>query len=82
MVKAGELSVQDYVKSLLQRIAGRDETVKAWAYFDPEYVMEQAKALDSIPIPERGPLHGVVIAVKDVIFTKGQQLPKSLLLLH
>jgi len=67
---AGELSVQDYAASLLQRIKARDEAVQAWAYLDAEYVMEQAKALDALPVPERGPLHGVAIGVKDVIFTK------------
>ena len=70
-VKDGELTVQAYATSLLDRIASRDEAVQAWAYLDPAYVLEQAKALDAIPPSERGPLHGVAIAVKDVIFTKG-----------
>ncbi|PVH95086.1 amidase signature enzyme [Periconia macrospinosa] len=69
-IKAGEISVQDYATSLLNRIAARDEAVQAWAYLDPAYVLEQAKALDAIPQAERGPLHGIAIAVKDVIFTK------------
>ena len=71
-IKASELSVEDYATSLLKRIEARDETVQAWAYHDPAYVMEQARALDAIPPSERGPLHGVAIAVKDVIYTKGQ----------
>lgn len=69
--KSGELSVQDYANSLLERIKARDEAVQAWAYLDPAYVIEQAKALDALPESDRGPLHGVAIAVKDVIFTKG-----------
>ncbi|KAF1349203.1 amidase signature enzyme [Lizonia empirigonia] len=44
------------------------EAVKAWAFIDPAYVMEQARALDAIPVSERGPLHGVAIAVKDLMF--------------
>jgi Asp-tRNA(Asn)/Glu-tRNA(Gln) amidotransferase A subunit family amidase len=71
-VKAGELSVEDYARSLLKRIDARDEIVQAWAYLDSEYVIEQAKTLDAIPPSDRGPLHGVAIAVKDVIYTKGQ----------
>ena len=71
-IKAGEISVEDYAKSLLARIEMRDDAVRAWAYLDPEYVMNQAKALDAIAPAERGPLHGVAIAVKDVIYTKGQ----------
>lgn len=74
-IKDGEVSVEDYAASLLKRIEARDDAVQAWAYLDPVYVIEQAKALDAIPKPERGPLHGVAIAVKDVIFTKGQSTP-------
>ncbi|KAJ4982714.1 glutamyl-tRNA amidotransferase subunit A (amidase) [Stagonosporopsis vannaccii] len=69
-IKSGELSVQEYASSLIDRIAARDDAVQAWAYLDPVYVLEQAKALDAVPQADRGPLHGVAIAVKDVIFTK------------
>jgi Asp-tRNA(Asn)/Glu-tRNA(Gln) amidotransferase A subunit family amidase len=71
-IKAGEISVEDYATSLLKRIETRDEAVQAWAYLNPENVLEQARALDAIPKAERGPLHGVAIAVKDVIYTKGK----------
>lgn len=71
-IKNGEVTVEDYASSLLKRIEARDDAVQAWAYLDPAYVIEQAKALDAIPKSESGPLHGVAIAVKDVIFTKGQ----------
>jgi Asp-tRNA(Asn)/Glu-tRNA(Gln) amidotransferase A subunit family amidase len=70
-IKAGEISVEDYAKSLLSRIEARDEAVGAWAYLNPSYVLEQAKALDAIPPSERGTLHGIAIAVKDVLYTKG-----------
>ncbi|KAH3989990.1 hypothetical protein HBH70_201220 [Parastagonospora nodorum] len=69
-IKAGEITVLDYANSLLKRIEARDDAVQAWAYFKSEYLLEQAKALDAIPSAERGPLHGVAIAVKDVIYTK------------
>jgi Asp-tRNA(Asn)/Glu-tRNA(Gln) amidotransferase A subunit family amidase len=70
-IKAGDISVEDYARSLLTRIEARDEAVQAWAYLKPDYVIEQAKALDAVPPAERGPLHGVAIAVKDVLYTKG-----------
>ena len=70
-IKDGEVTVEDYARSLLERIKSRDEAVQAWAYLDPEFVIKQAKALDAVPPAERGPLHGVAIAVKDVIYTKG-----------
>lgn len=70
-ITSGESTVEDYARSLLQRIETRDEAVHAWAYLDVDNVIKQAKALDAVPQTERGPLHGVAIAVKDVIYTKG-----------
>jgi hypothetical protein len=70
-IRAGDISVEDYARSLLARIGARDEAVQAWAYLKPDYVIKQAKALDAVPPAERGPLHGVAIAVKDVLYTKG-----------
>ena len=69
-IKIGEVTVEDYARSLLERIKSRDEAVQAWAYLDPDYVIKQAKALDAVPYAERGPLDGLAIAVKDVIYTK------------
>lgn len=68
----GELTVEEYAQSLLRRIQERDHVVKAWAYLDPEYVLTQARELDRIAPESRGPLHGVAVAVKDVIYTKGK----------
>ncbi|PVH89444.1 amidase family protein [Cadophora sp. DSE1049] len=70
LLKSGELTVEAYARSLLARIKQRDHVVKAWAFLDPEFVLEQAKKLDQIPAEERGPLHGIPVGVKDVIFTK------------
>ncbi|KAI1267482.1 amidase [Xylariaceae sp. FL1019] len=69
-IQSGSLTVEQYASSLLSRIADRDAAVEAWAHLDTEYVLEQARHLDRIPPNERGPLHGVAIAVKDVIYTK------------
>jgi NCS1 family nucleobase:cation symporter-1 len=68
----GEISVEQYAQSLLSRIQDRDPVVKGWAYLNPDQVLRQARALDQIPVGMRGPLHGVAVAVKDVIYTKGQ----------
>ncbi|KXJ96207.1 amidase [Microdochium bolleyi] len=66
----GSLTVEAYARSILARIAERDDAVRAWAYLDPEQVLAQARQLDQIPRDQRGPLHGVSVAVKDVIYTK------------
>ncbi len=70
----GDITVEDYAKSLLARIKERDEVVKAWAYLDPEFVLAQARTLDRVPVEKRGPLHGIAVGVKDVILTKGTSL--------
>ncbi|KAL4941774.1 hypothetical protein BDV06DRAFT_212351 [Aspergillus oleicola] len=69
-INSNKLSVESYMRSLLSRIDSRDATVKAWAYLNPDLVLEQAKALDKVPEDQRGPLHGIAIGVKDVIYTK------------
>ena len=51
----------------LERIAERDETVRAWAYVDRAKVLEQARALDKSP--RRSRLHGVPFGIKDIIDT-------------
>jgi len=67
MIAAGETSAEDIVQACLARIAERDPQVHAWAFIDPAQALEQARRLDrSQPL---GPLHGVPIAVKDIIDT-------------
>ncbi|KAH6705119.1 amidase signature domain-containing protein [Leptodontidium sp. MPI-SDFR-AT-0119] len=70
LFKQNTITVEYYARSLLHRIYERDSVVKAWIHLDPELVLSQARALDKIPQDERGPLHGVGIAIKDVMNTK------------
>ncbi|KAI1445854.1 amidase [Annulohypoxylon stygium] len=70
-IKDGKLTVEEYARSLLTRIEKRDAAVQAWAYLNPDYVIQQAKQLDGVSPEQRGPLHGVAIAVKDIMYTKG-----------
>jgi len=71
-IRANELTVEGYARSLLSRVEARDPIIKAWAYTNPDLILEQATKLDQIPPEDRGPLHGVAIGVKDVIYTKGK----------
>lgn len=68
--KDGSLTVEDYARSLLSRVEARDSTVHAWAYLNPELVLQRARALDQISPEKRAPLHGVAVGVKDVILTR------------
>ena len=66
-VASGETTCEAVVRDCLARIAARDDVVKAWVNFGPELALAQARALDRGP--NRGPLHGVPIGVKDIIDT-------------
>jgi len=59
LMRKGDLTVEDYAKSLLARVKARDPVVNAWAYLDAEFVLAQARKLDQIPPDKRGPLHDV-----------------------
>ncbi|KAE8371331.1 amidase signature domain-containing protein [Aspergillus bertholletiae] len=69
-IRDGKVTVEEYARSLLTRIQERDPLIHAWAYLNPERVIQQAKALDQISPENRGPLHGIAIGIKDVVLTK------------
>jgi Asp-tRNA(Asn)/Glu-tRNA(Gln) amidotransferase A subunit family amidase len=56
-INAGELSLEEYVRALLARIARR-HAIKAWEYLDPDYVISQAKRLDAL-LPAESTLSAV-----------------------
>jgi amidase len=66
-IAAGKASCEAVVRDCVERIAAHDGVVKAFVNFDPDYALAQARALDRGP--QRGPLHGVPIGVKDIIDT-------------
>lgn len=66
-MRAGQLSVEEMAQSCLARIRERDPVVRGWVYLDPELVLQNARELDKLDF--KGPLHGIPIAVKDVIMT-------------
>ncbi len=71
LMNSNRLTVEQYAQSLLSRFRDRDPIVQAWAYFNPDLILDQARTLDQLPSQKRGPLHGVAVAVKYVIYTKG-----------
>lgn len=70
-IRSGNLTVEAYATSMFERLRQRNEAVRAWVYLDEDSILKQAKELDKVPVDKRGPLHGLPIAVKDVIYTKG-----------
>ena len=61
------ITAEAVTQACLDRIAVREDAVKAWAYIDPDYALAQARILDDTEV--KGPLHGLPIGVKDVIDT-------------
>ncbi len=66
-IESCETTAEALAAACLERIAERDETVRAWAYVDRAKVLEQARALDKSP--RRSRLHGVPFGIKDIIDT-------------
>ena len=61
------LTTEELVSICLERIAARESVVGAWEFLDSERVLATARRRDAEA--PRGPLHGVPIAVKDLIDT-------------
>ena len=66
-ISGGELTSVRLIEALLSRIEEREKTVKAWAYIDPNIILEQARKSDQSG--SLGLLHGVPIGIKDIIDT-------------
>lgn len=66
-VARGEITAQALVRALIERIEERDGVVRAWAAFDPDHALAQARACDEGRVS--GPLRGVPVGVKDVLNT-------------
>lgn len=64
---AGKLKSEALVAACLERIGQREKEVQAWAFFDPEAALAQARARDKEP--RRARLHGIPVGVKDVLDT-------------
>jgi len=66
-IERGEITPEALVNACLDRIAERDESVRAWAHIDRKLVIEEARALEGAP--RESVLHGVPFGIKDVIET-------------
>jgi len=66
-LEAREITAEALAAACLERIAERDEEVRAWAYVDRARVLAQARALDRLPRASK--LHGVPFGIKDIIDT-------------
>jgi len=69
----GELSAEEATRAFLDRIAALDERLRAFLAVDEEGALATARELDSALArgEQPGPLHGIPVAVKDNICTRG-----------
>ncbi|MCH7569338.1 MAG: amidase [Deltaproteobacteria bacterium] len=63
----GNLTSEALVRSCLERIESREAQVKAWVYLDQDHALAQARRCDRAA--NRGPIHGVPFAAKDIMDT-------------
>ncbi|MGE5667972.1 MAG: amidase [Betaproteobacteria bacterium] len=68
-IREGSLRASDLVEACLARIDRREAVVGAWARLDADAARAAARACDREA--SRGPLHGIPLAVKDIIDTVG-----------
>ena len=70
-IRAGEITSEELVAACLEAIAGVEKTVGAWAHFDADYALDQARERHSWRQEGRplGPLHGVPVGIKDIFDT-------------
>lgn len=72
-LKSGELSSVAVTEHLISRILEHDEKLKSYALLLVESAVQSAQQLDADRKAGKplGPLHGVPIAIKDLLFTQG-----------
>ena len=70
-LRGGELTAEDLARAYLNRIDEGEPEIHAFAHFDPELVLSQARAADEHRRSggALGALHGVPVGVKDIFDT-------------
>ena len=70
-LQAGEISSVELCNKYLERIKKFEKDVQAWAHLDKKLLLEKAEEADTYRKSGKplGPLHGMPIAVKDIIGT-------------
>ena len=70
-IKDAQISSVEVCEKYIERINKFEKDVKAWAHFDKKVLLEKASEADEYRKSGKpvGPLHGVPIAVKDIVGT-------------
>jgi Asp-tRNA(Asn)/Glu-tRNA(Gln) amidotransferase A subunit family amidase len=70
-IGSGDISSVDVCKAYLERIKKYEKDVKAWSFLDKKNLLEKAEEADEYRKSGKplGPLHGLPVAIKDIIAT-------------
>jgi Asp-tRNA(Asn)/Glu-tRNA(Gln) amidotransferase A subunit family amidase len=70
-IARGAISAEDFTAACLERVTAVEGDVQAFAHLDPDYALEQARALDRQKADGQriGPLHGIPVGIKDIFDT-------------
>ena len=70
-IRDGAITAEQLVQSCLARIREIEGDVQAWTYLDESHALAQARVrdLDRAEGRATGPLHGIPVAIKDIIDT-------------
>jgi aspartyl-tRNA(Asn)/glutamyl-tRNA(Gln) amidotransferase subunit A len=71
MNRTVDTTVGDRARALLERMRTLDALLHCYVAVDEDAVLREAARLDAIPPDERGSLHGLTLAVKDLIDVAG-----------
>ena len=64
-------SLNKDIKIYIEQIKKKEKDVEAWEFFDEEFVLSQAKKLDSLhQSGKHGDLHGIPVGIKDIFDTE------------
>jgi amidase len=69
--RAGTIRAADLVEAALERIEALNGRLQAFMTIDEAGARRTAERLDALPAAQRGPLHGLPIAFKDLVATAG-----------
>ncbi len=69
--RAGAIRASDLVEAALERIDALNGRLQAYMTIDAAGARQTAQRLDGLPAAQRGPMHGLPIAFKDLIATAG-----------
>ena len=70
-LRSGEISSVELCNKYLDRINKYEKDIQAWAHLDKKILLEKAEEADDYRKSGKplGPLHGLQVAVKDIIGT-------------